>query len=392
MAYDFDRVIDRRGTNAVAYEKLPLYFNTTDAEPFWVADSGFATPPFIIDALRRRLEHPIFGYTIEAPQWRPALVNWLRERQNWHIEPQWLAFIPGIVKGIGMAINALTSPGDKIIIQPPVYHPFRIVPESNGRRVVFNPLRELPDGGYEMDFDHLARIADSDCKMLILCNPHNPAGIVWPVETLRRLARFCKERNIIVISDEIHCDMPLFGAVHTPFATVSPDAASNSITFQAPSKTFNIAGIVSSFAVVPDPELRKRFFGWLEANELCDPDIFAPIATIAAYSPEGEQWRRQLIAYLEENIDFTIDYLRREIPAIKPLRPGASFLIWLDCRDLGLPQQQLVDLFVKKAKLALNDGTMFGPGGEGHMRFNIGFPRQKIADALQKLRNAIISQ
>lgn len=392
MTYDFDRVIDRRGTNSVAYEKLPLYFNATDVEPFWVADNGFATPQFIIDALNKRLQHPIFGYTAEAPQWRPALVNWLRDRQGWQIKPEWIAFIPGIVKGIGMAINALTAPGDKIIIQPPVYHPFRIVPESNGRQVVFNPLRELPDGGYEMDFDHLARVADESCKMLILCTPHNPAGIVWPVETLRRLAEFCKQRNIIVISDEIHCDMPLFGAAHTPFASVSPAAESNSITFQAPSKTFNIAGIVSSFTVVPDPELRKRFFGWLEANEFCEPDIFAPIAAIAAYSPEGEEWRRQMLAYVEDNIRFVIDYLSRELPAIKPLRPGASFLIWLDCRGLGLQQPQLVDLFVKKAKLALNDGSMFGPGGEGHMRFNVGFPRRMLASALDKLRNAILNQ
>lgn len=217
MTYDFDRIIDRRDTNAVAYAKLPEYFNTTDAEPFWVADNAFATPPFIIDALRQRLEHPIFGYTAEHPSWRPALTNWLHARHGWEIDPQWLTFIPGIVKGIGMAINALTSPGDKIIIQPPVYHPFRLVPEANGRRVVFNPLRRLPDGNYEMDFDNLAKVADEECKMLILCNPHNPAGIVWAPETLRRLADFCAERNIIVISDEIHCDMALFGARHMRF-------------------------------------------------------------------------------------------------------------------------------------------------------------------------------
>lgn len=389
MTYDFDRIIDRHNTNAVAIEKLPLYFGTSDAEPFWVADNGFATPPFIVDALRSRLEHPIFGYTAEDSAYRPTLVKWLRDRQGWEIKPEWLTFIPGIVKGIAFVINVFTRPGDKVIIQPPVYHPFRLVPENNGRRVVFNPLRELPDGGYEMDFDNLAAVADNDCKLLILCNPHNPAGIVWSPATLRRLADFCKERGILVISDEIHCDMPLFGARHTPFASVSDSARENSITFQAPSKTFNIAGLVSSFAIVPNEELRNRFFGWLEANELCEPDLFAPIATIAAYSPRGDEWRRQMLSYVEDNVRFVEDYCRENMPEIKPLRPGASFLVWLDCRALGLKQPELVDLFVKKAGLALNDGSMFGPGGDGHMRLNIGFPRKMIEHALNKLQKAL---
>lgn len=389
MTYDFDRIIDRSGTNAVAIEKLPLYFGTSDAEPFWVADNGFETPPFIIDAMRHRLEHPIFGYTAEDKSYRPTLVKWLRDRHGWEVKPQWLSFIPGIVKGIAFAINVFTRPGDKVIIQPPVYHPFRLVPENNGRRVVFNPLRELPDGGYEMDFDNLAKVADADCKLLILCNPHNPAGIVWSPETLRKLADFCAERGILVISDEIHCDMPLFGATHTPFASVSDNARENSITFQAPSKTFNIAGIVSSFAIVPNNELRNRFFGWLEANELCEPDLFAPIATIAAYTPEGNEWRRKMLSYVENNVRFVEDYCREHLPGIRPLRPQASFLVWLDCRQLGLKQPELVDLFVKKAKLALNDGTMFGPGGEGHMRLNIGFPRKMLENALNKLKNAL---
>lgn len=389
MTYDFERIIDRHGTNAVALEQLPLHFGTDNVEPFWVADNGFATPPFIIDSLRHRLEHPIFGYTVEPPEYRPTLVKWLRDCQGWDIKPEWITFIPGIVKGIALAINVFTKPGDKIIIQPPVYHPFRLVPENNGRRVVFNPLRERPDGSYEMDFDNLAEVADPECKLLILCNPHNPAGIVWSPEILRRLADFCAERGIIVISDEIHCDMPLFGAHHTPFASVSRAARENSITFQAPSKTFNIAGIVSSFAIVPNPELRNRFFGWLEANELNSPDIFAPIATVAAYSPEGNEWRRQMLAYIEDNVRFVEDFCRDHLPGIRPLRPEASFLIWLDCRQLGLAQPELVDLFVKKAGLALNDGSMFGPGGEGHMRLNVGFPRLMLANALNKLRNAL---
>ncbi len=387
---DFDRIIDRKGTDAIALERLKENFGATDIMPFWIADNNFATPDFIVNALKRRLEHPIFGYTAENPGYRRCLVDWVKARHGWDIKPEWLTYIPGIVKGIGMAVNVFTAPGEKVIIQTPVYPPFRDTPRANGREVVFNPLRELPDGTYEMDFDNLAAVAaDPKCRLLILCNPHNPAGILWPRETLERLADFCHERGILVISDEIHCDMALWGKKHIPFATVSEKAAMNSITFQAPSKTFNIAGIVSSFSIVPNPEIRNRFYGWLEANELNEPDIFAPIATMAAFTPEGEEWRKQMIAYVEDNVRFVEDYCREHLPQIRPVRPEASFLVWLDCRALGLTQPELVNLFVHKAKLALNDGTMFGDEGFGHMRFNVGFPRTMLRQALDALRDAI---
>ena len=304
------------------------------------------------------------------------------------MEAGWLSFIPGIVKGIGMAINALLAPDDKVIIQPPVYHPFRLTPIGNGRQVVFNPLTLNADGTYSMDFDNLAAVADDKCRMIIISNPHNPAGIVWDRATLERLADFCHSRGIIVISDEIHCDMTLYGHRHIPFASVSDAAAMCSITFGAPSKTFNIAGVVSSYAIVPNAELRNRFYGWLKANELDEPTIFAPIATIAAFE-HGEQWRRQMLHYVEANIDFVVDYCARNIPQIKPLRPQASFLVWLDCRALGLDHRQLVSLFVDKAHLALNDGEMFGPGGRGFMRINVGTPRANLQRALDQLRQAI---
>lgn len=386
---EFDRVIDRHGTDAMALERLEQYFGASDIMPFWIADNNFATPDFIVDALRKRLEHPIFGYTAENPGYRTCLTSWVKKRHDWTIDPEWITFIPGIVKGIGMAVNVFVKPDEKIIIQPPVYHPFRIVPEANGRKVVFNPLKERPDGSYEMDFDNLAKVADEKCRMLILCNPHNPAGILWPHETLSRLADFCSERGILVISDEIHCDMVLWGKKHIPFASVSDKAANCSITFQAPSKTFNIAGIVSSFAVVPNPEIRHQFYSWLEANELNEPNLFAPIATMAAYTDRGNEWRERMIAYVENNIRFVEDYCAAHLPEIRPVRPDASFLVWLDCRKLGLSQNELVNLFVKKAKLALNDGTMFGAEGFGHMRFNVGFPRTMLKEALDKLRDAI---
>lgn len=390
---EFDELIDRNGTDAIAIERLKENFGATDIMPFWIADNSFATPQFIVDAMRRRLEHPIFGYTAENPNYRKALVDWVKNRHGWDIVPDWLTYIPGIVKGIGMAVNVFVGKDEKVIIQPPVYHPFRLTPLANKRQVVFNPLRELPDGTYEMDFENLERVVDDKCKLLILCNPHNPAGIVWPRETLERLAQFCSRRGILVISDEIHCDMALWGNKHIPFASVSPEAAQCSITFQAPSKTFNIAGIVSSYAIVPNPEIRAKFFGWLEANELNEPDIFAPIATMAAFTEEGEAWRKRMLAYVEDNVRFVEDYCREHMPQIRPVRPQASFLIWLDCRGLGLKtQEELVELFVKKAKLALNDGTMFGPEGFGHMRFNVGFPRTVLRQALDRLKAAIESK
>ena len=388
MTYDFDKVTDRTGTGALKHDVLEERYGRTDLLPLWVADMDFETPPFIVEALRKRLEHPIFGYTVEPPEFWHTVIRWIKERHGWDVEREWLAYIPGIVKGIGLAINRFTEPGDKIIIQPPVYHPFRMVPEGNGREVVYNPLREKADGSYEMDFEHLESIIDEKCRMLILSNPHNPAGIVWSPEELRKLAEICHRRGVMVISDEIHGDMALFGHRHTPFATVSPEAAACSITFAAPSKTFNIAGIVSSYAIVPDETIRKRYYDWLKANELDEAPIFSPIATVAAYS-RGLDWMRQMLAYVEKNVEYVEDYCRRELPQIRPLRPQASFLVWLDCRGLGLSHERLVDLFVEKARLALNDGAMFGPGGKGFMRLNVGTPRAVLTRALERLRKAV---
>ena len=386
--YDFDKIIDRRGTGALKLDVLGERYGNPDLLPLWVADMDFETPSFITDALRRRLEHSLFGYTVEPSDYWPTVIRWIAGHHGWEVKPEWLTYIPGIVKGIGMAINVFVKEDEKVIIQPPVYHPFRLTPEGNGRKVVYNPLRENPDGTYSMDFENLEAVTDDKCRMLILSNPHNPAGITWDADTLRRLAEFCHSRGIIVISDEIHCDMALWDNKHIPFASVSPEAAACSITFGAPSKTFNIAGIVSSYAIVPDDSLRRRFFTWLQANELNEPTLFAPIATIAAFS-QGEEWRRAMLDYVQGNIDFVIDYCREHIPAIRPLRPQASFLVWLDCRGLGLNHDELIDLFVRKARLALNDGEMFGQGGEGFMRLNVGSPRSIIRDALERLRKAL---
>lgn len=386
--YDFDKIIERRGSGALKCDALKERYGRSDLIPLWVADMDFATPDFIVDALRKRMEHPIFGYTMDPADYWPTVIQWIEQHHQWKVEREWLSYIPGIVKGIGMVINVFVKPDEKVIIQPPVYHPFRLVPKGNNREVVYNPLRENADGSYSMDFDNLEKVTDEKCRVLILANPHNPAGILWDKDTLVRLADFCYKHHILVISDEIHCDMALWGGKHIPFATVSPEAAACSITFGAPSKTFNIAGIVSSYAIVPNEEIRKKFFGWLMANELNEPTIFAPIATIAAFR-HGEEWRQQMLRYIEGNIEFIQDYCREHLPMIKPLKPQASFLVWLDCRALHLTQKELVHLFVDEAHLALNDGAIFGKQGEGFMRLNVGSPRAILKQAMDQLREAI---
>ena len=386
--YDFDKITDRSGSGDLKHEVLAERYGRTDLLPLWVADMDFETPQFITDALRRRLDHSLFGYTVEPADYWPTVQKWILDHHGWNVKREWLSYIPGIVKGIGMVVNVFTKPGDKVIIQPPVYHPFRLTPEGNGREVVFNPLKENADGSYSMDFDNLAEVADDKCKVLILSNPHNPAGIVWSRDTLTRLADFCHERGIIVVSDEIHCDMALWDNKHVPFATASEKATQCSITFGAPSKTFNIAGIVSSYSIVPDDGIREKFYSWLAANELNEAPLFSPIATIAAFK-NGEAWRREMLKYVEDNILFVEDFCREHLPGIKPLRPEASFLVWLDCRGLHLSHDALVDLFVNKARLALNDGEMFGKGGEGFMRMNVGTPRAILRQALEQLKAAL---
>ncbi len=386
--YNFDEIIDRSGSGDLKHEALLPRWGRNDLLPLWVADMDFATPDFVVDALKTRLSHPIFGYTIEPADYRPTIIDWNESHHGWKIKPEWISFIPGIVKGIGFVVNVFTKPGEKVIIQPPVYHPFRMTPEDNGREVVFNPLRLREDGCYDMDFDNLSEVCDDKCRVLILSNPHNPAGVCWSKETLQCLADFCYEHNIIVISDEIHSDMALFGNRHVPFASVSERAADISITFAAPTKTFNMAGIVSSYAVISNDDLRQRFYGWLKANELDEPTIFAPIATIAAYQ-KGEEWRKQMLAYVEDNVRFVEDYCREHIPGVRPLRPQASFLVWLNCRGLELSHDKLLELFIDKAHLALNDGEMFGPGGEGFMRLNVGTPRSVLRQALEQLAKAV---
>ncbi|MCM1347952.1 MAG: pyridoxal phosphate-dependent aminotransferase [Firmicutes bacterium] len=391
--YDFDAVVDRCGTDCLKYDCLSDFYGTQELFPMWIADMDFPVCNEISKALAERLAHPVYGYTKPRRSYWQSIINWVDTRHGLQLKREELAFVPGIVRGMAFAIQYFTRPGDKIVIQPPVYHPFRIVPEGTGRVVVENPLIERghdAEGGfYEMDLEGLERIfAAEHPKMMILCNPHNPCGIQWDAETLTAVARLAKRHGVIVISDEIHGDLMLHGKRHVPFLQSCAEAADVSITFGAPSKTFNIAGLESSWMVVRNPELRRPFYQWMEVNEFSSPSFMAWIAAEAAYT-HGAGWLDQALDYIERNVELLVRYCSENLPGIKAVRPEASFLVWLDCRGLGLKQPQLEELFCRKARLALNSGTMFGRQGEGFMRLNVGTPRAKLLMALEQLKQSL---
>lgn len=386
--YDFDCVIDRHGTCATKYDGLDQMFGRHDLTPLWIADLDFAVCPDITAALRRRLEHPVLGYSAAPDSYWQSIIDWERELHGFDITREELSFVPGVVKGIALAVNYFTKPGDGIVIQPPVYHPFRMVSEGNHRRVLENPLLRRGDT-YDMDLDGLEElVAREHPRMLILCNPHNPVGIQWDADILRRLASICRRAGMVVVSDEIHGDLMLGGRRHIPFASVSDDAAAISVTLGAPSKTFNIPGLVSSWMVVKDPALRRDYYHWLEVNEFNSPVLISTIGAEAAYR-HGREWLRQMLAYVEDNVRFVADYLERRVPGVRAVLPQASFLVWLDFRELGLSQQELMRLMLEEAHLALNDGAMFGTQGVGFVRLNVGTPRCVLRRALDSIRDAV---
>lgn len=394
--YDFDKIIDRRGSNCIKYDTLDSHFGRSDLSALWVADMDFETPDFIVAALRARLDHPVLGYPYAGEDYAAMLASWVEDLHSWKLSPEHICFIPGIVKGIAVAERALLSPGDKVIIQEPVYHPFRHTAEACGFEVVNNSLKPVYDEDgfllrYEMDLDALEEQIDDRCRMLVLSNPHNPCGVCFSKESLQRLAHICASRGIVVISDEIHAEMILGGRRHVPFASVSEEAASCAITFMAPSKTFNIAGVVSSYCIIENDELREKYFSYVSSIEIDFPNIFSTIATRAAYSEAGKQWRLQMLSYVEKNVDFVQQWLLDHLPQVHAVRPDASFLVWLDCRKLGLSQKELVNLFIDKAGLALNDGSQFGSEGVGYMRLNVGCPRRILQEALESLEKAVKS-
>lgn len=388
MKYDFDEIIDRRGTSSVKWDAVPMVWNgRTDLLPMWVADMDFRTPPFVLDALRKRLDHEVLGYTFACNEWYDAIIGWVKMRFGWNVTREMIDYSPGIVHGITFAILCFTNPGDKVMVTPPVYHPFFLMTEHNNRQVVWSPL-VLENGQYQIDFDRFRRDVQG-CKLFILSNPHNPGGRVWTKEELQTIASICAESGTMVISDEIHADLTLPPYQHHTFAMVSDEARCNSITFMSPSKAFNMPGLSSSYCIVEDDKLREKFFSFLKASEWDEGHLFACIGAAAAYS-NGTEWLNQMLAYVQSNIDYLDSFLKEHIPAIKAIIPQASYLVFLDCRDLHLSQQQLCALFEDGAHLALNSGTTFGKEGEGFMRMNIGCPRATLTKALLQIEKALM--
>ena len=385
MKYNFDVNIDRSGTSAIKLDRLQENWGRTDLIPMWVADMDLATAPFVLDAIRKRCENPILGYTAKPASYFQAIVNWNHNRYGFDITPDMISFVSGIVPGIGLALNAFTEKGDKIMVQPPVYHPFMWLIERNEREVVYNPLTWI-DGELHMDLEHFRKQVKG-CKVFILCNPHNPGGIVWTEEELQTVARICSEEHVLVFSDEIHADLTLPPLEHRPFATISEEARLNSVTFMSPSKAFNMPGITASHVIIPNDTLRARLRKLIDACELDMGHVFAFTAVEAAYS-NGTEWLHQCLGYIQGNIDYVDRFMQEHIPGIRVLRPKASFLLWLDCRDLHFSQEELNHFFVDKAHLALNDGAMFGKEGVGFMRMNVGSPRATIERAMQQLLEA----
>lgn len=385
--YDFDSCVERKGTDCVKYDLLQTLYGRDDLLPMWVADMDFRSPDFVMDALRNRCSHEVLGYGTVPEGYQRAVIDWLQTHYAVTARKEELHFIPGIVAGIAYALLALTNPGDKVLVTTPVYPPFLNLPVACGRELVCSKLH-IVDGRFAIDFDDFERQAEG-CRLLILSNPHNPAGTVWGSEVLSRVAEICERKGLLVIADEIHADMTLPGRRHVSYSTVGDGAKKHSITFMAPSKTFNIAGLGSSTCYVADESLRKRFFGWLDGMGVAGGNIFAFVGAEAAFS-QGEAWRLQMVDYLQANVDCLRDFLAQRLPRVQAVLPEASYLAWLDLSAYGWSHKELADLLVNKARLALNDGTTFGGVDyEGWFRMNIGCPRSMLLEALDRMAAAL---
>jgi cystathionine beta-lyase len=387
MKWNFDEEIRREGTNCIKYDLREEIFGRRNVIPMWVADMDFRTPGFITETLRQRLDHEIYGYSFRPPEYFDSIIRWFSVRHGWHLKKENICFCPGIVPALNLCTLAFTRPGDSIIVQPPVYFPFFTAVESHGRKLINNQLIEK-DGKWTMDFDALASSVTGDTKMIIISNPHNPVGRVWSPEELEKLADFCIRNKIVILSDEIHCDLILPGFCHTPVARLDDEIADITVTCIAPSKTFNLAGLSTSSVIISNPVLRKYFNKKVENLHIGNGNIFGTAASVAAYS-EGHQWVDSLMKYIQGNIDFVIEYCRELIPEINPVKPEATYMIWLDCRKFAMTGTELQSFFVNNAGVGMNEGSSFGQGGEGFMRMNVATPRANIEKALQQIEKAV---
>ncbi|MFS0637047.1 MalY/PatB family protein [Mesobacillus foraminis] len=384
--YNFNEVIDRLQTASVKWEMTREVYGTGDVLPMWVADMDFKPPSEVSEAITDRVNHGIYGYTFVTPSASKAVQGWVKQRHGWEIRKSWLFYSPGVVPTISMAIQAFTDPGDKVMLQSPVYTPFFGMTEENGRTVV-NSTLIYKEGKYEIDFDDFENKLKQGVKLFLLCNPHNPGGRVWTKEELIKIGDLCVQYDCLILSDEIHSDLVYSPHRHIPIASLKEEYAKITLTCIAPSKTFNLAGLQASAVIIPDAELQKRFKEHQHRNAFFGLNIFGITGMQAAYL-HGEGWLEELLDYLKENRDEIVDYIKANIPGITPVIPDSTYLIWLDCRELGLSDDEIKDRLLNKGKLALEPGAKYGPGGEGFVRLNFACPRDTLRDGLERLKKA----
>jgi len=383
MAYNFDQVIDRRST-----ESIKWHYYGEEALPLWVADMDFVSPEPVVRALRERAEHGVYGYPQEPKELRAVVVDWIARHYGWQVQPDWLVFTPGVIVGFNLACHAVTSPGEGVLYQTPVYPPFLETPKNARLEPDTMELTRGPDGYYAIDPDAFESAIAARTRIFLLCNPHNPVGRVWRSDELERMAEICLRHNLVICSDEIHCDLIYRGYRHIPIASLAPEIAERTITLIAPSKTFNIAGLGCSVAIVPNQELRCQYKA-AHAGLAPHVNVMGYVAALAAYR-DGQPWLDELLRYLEANRDFLFDFVAAQLPGIHMGTPEGTYLAWLDCRETGLPGKPC-EFFIGNAKVVLNDGEAFGKGGEGFVRLNFGCPRSILVEALDRMKNALMT-
>lgn len=383
----FDELIERKNTASLKWDCCLQRFGKKDILPMWVADMDFKSPAPIIEAIVRRAEHGIFGYTEVSEKLSDALVDWMKRRHQWTIAREWIVHSPGVVTSVNTSIQAFTEVGDKVLMQTPIYYPFYSSIRDNGREVITNSLINQ-EGHYEIDFDDLEKKLADHVKLMILCSPHNPIGRVWKVDELQEVARLCAKYDVILISDEIHSDLVFHGHKHIPIASLSGDVLNYTVTLTSPTKTFNIAGLSESSAIMANPALKRKFVNTIHKNGAGMLNIFGLEATEAAYT-SCEDWLDELLVYLEGNLEILIEYFEKNIPQIKVIRPEATYLAWLDCNQLPVAPEKLRAFFTHEAGVGLNDGITFGKEGYGFQRINFACPRGLLTEGLNRIRNAI---
>lgn len=383
----FDERINRINTASVKWELTKQMFGEADLWPMWVADMDFKPPHAVIDALRQRVEHAVFGYTFVPDTAAKAIADWLAKRHQWTIEPSWLTYCGGIVQAISTAIQSFTKEGDRVLLQSPVYTPFFHMIEKNNRVVVNSPL-VLEGNRYKIDFESFENALKEGCKLFLLCSPHNPAGRVWTKEELQKIGELCLQYDCLILSDEIHSDLIYKQYKHIPIASLNKELSEKTITFIAPSKTFNLAGLQASAVVIKNDALRKQFNATLNRQGFFSLSALGITGMEAAYR-DGEAWLDELIDYLQENKDYCLAFIQEHLPEITPIESEGTYLLWLDCRKLGLTDQQVQDALIQKGKLALEPGPKYGPGGEGFVRVNIACPKADVIEGMNRLKKAL---